>query len=567
MSRSTGPASVVERENESIMQSGRVTTHVGFALMLAWHYLILFSPAFGDVSRTSGFDYLFVRQLTLYVAIAAAFYTIWAHGKWQMRHGERKSAFSTPVIAIGALATVVSFIYVGNHVIELPVPVRLALIGAMGILQAYLMVLWVRCLMNKGSGHILPSFGLYMTAGGTIALLVCFFQWPVQQIAASVLPLATALLLSYEKHQDKAAFCKKKSKAEKAAASGDEAATIPVPAHVARPEDSSTDEQTPIKEPMSSRNKRMVLFSALFAFAFGLLQGAYIMVNIPILITSDAIVLVGIVLAGLLLHSIPKTVSVTLSVDMMHRFSLILFVVGSIVISWNSLSFFLLLLAQVALLAGFNLFDFGVFVYGIEGHWRRNLAPNGADFARPIVYVCMTLGLLLGYLIIRMTPPANTPMALAIICGTSVILIVATTLIPLYKLKIVDDRESSEKEATEGTPPTEKQPVMVSLSAFPAETLDAGLQASTPKRLESPWRTACKEIAKWYQLSPRETEIFMLVAKGRNADYIQQSLTISTHTAKTHIANIYHKLDVHSMQELLDLVEKYRDDEKAKNAE
>ncbi len=59
----------------------------------------------------------------------------------------------------------------------------------------------------------------------------------------------------------------------------------------------------------------------------------------------------------------------------------------------------------------------------------------------------------------------------------------------------------------------------------------------------------------------------MLVAKGRNADYIQQSLTISTHTAKTHIANIYHKLDVHSMQELLDLVEKYRDDEKAKNAE
>lgn len=51
----------------------------------------------------------------------------------------------------------------------------------------------------------------------------------------------------------------------------------------------------------------------------------------------------------------------------------------------------------------------------------------------------------------------------------------------------------------------------------------------------------------------------MLVAKGRNADYIQSKLIISTHTAKTHIANIYHKLAIHSAQELLDLVEEQRE--------
>ena len=45
------------------------------------------------------------------------------------------------------------------------------------------------------------------------------------------------------------------------------------------------------------------------------------------------------------------------------------------------------------------------------------------------------------------------------------------------------------------------------------------------------------------------------MAKGRNAEYIQNALFISNHTAKTHIANIYRKLDVHSAQELLDLVE------------
>ena len=65
-------------------------------------------------------------------------------------------------------------------------------------------------------------------------------------------------------------------------------------------------------------------------------------------------------------------------------------------------------------------------------------------------------------------------------------------------------------------------------------------------------------MARIYKLSPRETEIFLLIAKGRNAEYVQQKLVISTHTAKTHIANIYHKLGVHSSQEMLSLVEDYK---------
>lgn len=47
----------------------------------------------------------------------------------------------------------------------------------------------------------------------------------------------------------------------------------------------------------------------------------------------------------------------------------------------------------------------------------------------------------------------------------------------------------------------------------------------------------------------------MLMAKGRNAEYIQGALTISNYTAKTHIANIYRKCEVHSLQELIDEVE------------
>ena len=46
-----------------------------------------------------------------------------------------------------------------------------------------------------------------------------------------------------------------------------------------------------------------------------------------------------------------------------------------------------------------------------------------------------------------------------------------------------------------------------------------------------------------------------MLARGRGADYITEKLVISPHTAKAHTYNIYLKLDVHSRQELMDLVE------------
>lgn len=62
-------------------------------------------------------------------------------------------------------------------------------------------------------------------------------------------------------------------------------------------------------------------------------------------------------------------------------------------------------------------------------------------------------------------------------------------------------------------------------------------------------------LARRFRLSPRETEVFFLLAKGRNRAYICEDLVISLETAKTHIKNIYRKADVHSQQDLIDIVE------------
>ncbi|MEM1356883.1 MAG: response regulator transcription factor [Bacteroidota bacterium] len=58
-----------------------------------------------------------------------------------------------------------------------------------------------------------------------------------------------------------------------------------------------------------------------------------------------------------------------------------------------------------------------------------------------------------------------------------------------------------------------------------------------------------KQTASPSPLSARETEILQLLCDGRNYRDIAETLFLSPHTIKTHIKNIYHKLQVHSRGE------------------
>lgn len=67
---------------------------------------------------------------------------------------------------------------------------------------------------------------------------------------------------------------------------------------------------------------------------------------------------------------------------------------------------------------------------------------------------------------------------------------------------------------------------------------------------------ALEELAASYSLTVRETEIFLLLARGRSAPFIRDELVISLNTVASHLKHIYSKMGVNSRQELLDLVEK-----------
>lgn len=65
----------------------------------------------------------------------------------------------------------------------------------------------------------------------------------------------------------------------------------------------------------------------------------------------------------------------------------------------------------------------------------------------------------------------------------------------------------------------------------------------------------CQIIAKENNLTVREMEVFTYLAKGFPRKYICEKLVIADGTVKTHIRSIYQKLNIHSRQEAMKLVE------------
>lgn len=86
------------------------------------------------------------------------------------------------------------------------------------------------------------------------------------------------------------------------------------------------------------------------------------------------------------------------------------------------------------------------------------------------------------------------------------------------------------------------------------EGAESGSVAAAPSIEE-----CCEAIGEERGLTKRETEIFAMLARGRNGGFIQEHYVISYNTVKTHVKRIYKKLDVHSQQELIDLVEAAED--------
>jgi DNA-binding CsgD family transcriptional regulator len=65
----------------------------------------------------------------------------------------------------------------------------------------------------------------------------------------------------------------------------------------------------------------------------------------------------------------------------------------------------------------------------------------------------------------------------------------------------------------------------------------------------------CTLISKKYHLTTRESQVLLLLAHGRDVPSTARILFLSENTIRTHTKGIYHALNVHTRQDLIDLVE------------
>lgn len=198
---------------------------------------------------------------------------------------------------------------------------------------------------------------------------------------------------------------------------------------------------------------------------------------------------------------------------------------------------------------------------------RKICVPRSVPVFRAIpkrLFV-FALGFALGWLVataVALVPGGDLSVIKYIRLGIA-ILLVATMMVFLPVERHHEDTASSAGGKQAYASETEH----AQRTALPGEgdaghsPLTATPMAANPVRPESETFDAkCAAIARLYQLSPREAEILPYLAKGRNNAYLQDKFVISSHTAKSHIYNIYRKLDIHSQQKLMDFVEEFPED-------
>lgn len=82
-------------------------------------------------------------------------------------------------------------------------------------------------------------------------------------------------------------------------------------------------------------------------------------------------------------------------------------------------------------------------------------------------------------------------------------------------------------------------------------SLEGGVTPSAPAHAVA---ERCRAVASRYNLTERETEVLELLCRGRGKAYIAEALCVSENTVRHHCKNIYSKLQVHSREELMDLI-------------
>lgn len=501
-----------------------VTTQVdnlsvtGFSIVCAWHFLIIFTalPSTGT-EALQGRSFFF--QAALYLSLAGSYIVLMFISKPVMKLLYRKGAESwkRANIGLGIVASLATLFTVLAHdtffVLELVSWV------AVGLSEAMLMFPWLQLPgIRRDKINSPQNFAFNMGIGGITAFVIGNLVCPYNYIALCLLPLFANWSLGAIWEESDAKL-----------GSDDAYDKVRHAGHLAE---------------KLVENSHFVFYG----FAFGVCQYIFSVtpdgpLNVSYIVNSSWPIC-GVIISAFIVLLIPTKSFAGTGVLTIQHLSALIYMIG-IVVSFYFIASSPLLdagatqtgttVGQAFCFAGFNTFDFGfmIFAFAWSGNFKTNFA-SFIGFNRAVLYLSMACGLFAG-LGMDLLLPQTLPNHIIAITGAVIVLLTASTF-PYFDRFLPHAKAKAPASGVSDTSPVAA----------------ADLQQQEPMSAQE---RRLVQIADACQLSKREREVFSFLAKGMNANEIQQELWISIHTVKTHMSNVYHKLGVHSARELIELVE------------
>lgn len=480
-------------------------TVIGFGLCRAWIVFCLGAPLVAGATSSFTWAYLLFGALS---ALAVSF----AVNRSGKREGVVRIALFrfTPIALVGSGVV----IPVALSLDSAPLMVAGLVLGGMG--AGPLQVLWG----DRFARHA-TIFSMFASPAAAIvtALVAGMSNDHTSFIGFAVIPLLSFGLLLFEANRTGLSWSDLSQKRAEAPAEAEERSVA-----------TGADED----EPGAKFGVGKLMFSIMtFSFLCRLFDGIPSHGDPFSFIGGSAIF--ALIVVGVAFIAIVAKLRDRFNAALTYRLSLPIMVAGFVAIAlfFDTHAAVSLLLINV----GYEFFDILTWVLFVDVSRRRNenaLHIFGLGVA--FMFAGMGVGTMAGKACDAMIASGDVQISVVAMLATLCLVVVAFMVLPegvVSQLSQTMRTSRKEKEAEEAP-------------AVAATEAGAG-------RLEQ----HCACVARDYGLTPRESEVIVLLAYGRTLSIIARDLQIAKGTARTHIENIYRKLDVHKQQELIDLVETY----------
>lgn len=147
-------------------------------------------------------------------------------------------------------------------------------------------------------------------------------------------------------------------------------------------------------------------------------------------------------------------------------------------------------------------------------------------------FLSVSLSTLIAYLIYR---GGAASQANVLVCALAIVYVLAMAYVAVQR-RARDARAGADCDAVRGP--------------------DRRRTASGAALLDDLYGASCDAAIARFALTDREGDVLRLLARGYTQRGIAESLCVTENTVRTHLRNLYRKLEVHSRQELLELLER-----------